>query len=253
MFFYKNNPPYSWITSEQYRQVIAHDKEEAEICYKNKAYNACQVMLGSVMEGTLRYAMIRKRISFNENATLENLLSLAKTYSLLPQGETYLGQMIRDYRNLVHPGKQLAENRTPTRESAELARKACEFVLSELQKSLVAYLPADISAYILRNGEMFKIQSIPFTLGRSKDNSLVLDSTNLSKYHAQVTFEPDENKFYLIDLKSTNGTYVWIGGKERKTNKFRLDYGTKFRLGKNGGDPEFIFGVEGEEGTTPQK
>lgn len=45
-----------------------------------------------------------------------------------------------------------------------------------------------------------------FTLGRSKDNSIVIKDPYISKRHFIIS--KDEGDFYIEDLNSSNGTYV---------------------------------------------
>ncbi len=47
-----------------------------------------------------------------------------------------------------------------------------------------------------------------FTLGRASSNHLVIDDTAASRQHAEVLFDAATNAVSLIDLNSTNGTYV---------------------------------------------
>lgn len=47
-----------------------------------------------------------------------------------------------------------------------------------------------------------------FTLGRASSNDLMIDDTAASRQHAEVLFDPATNAVSLIDLNSTNGTYV---------------------------------------------
>lgn len=47
-----------------------------------------------------------------------------------------------------------------------------------------------------------------FTLGRASSNALVIDDTAASRQHAEVLFDAATNSISLIDLNSTNGTYV---------------------------------------------
>ena len=45
-----------------------------------------------------------------------------------------------------------------------------------------------------------------FTIGREEDNDLVLDRVNISKHH--LRFRRHDGKVEVLDLGSTNGTYV---------------------------------------------
>jgi pSer/pThr/pTyr-binding forkhead associated (FHA) protein len=53
-------------------------------------------------------------------------------------------------------------------------------------------------------GKTFPVDSDVLTVGRSKDNTIVVDNPTVSGHHCSVTREG--NHFYLRDLESTNGT-----------------------------------------------
>lgn len=56
--------------------------------------------------------------------------------------------------------------------------------------------------------KVIEIKPGKFTLGRSSSNELVIDDTAASRQHAEVLFDAATNSISLIDLNSTNGTYV---------------------------------------------
>lgn len=56
-----------------------------------------------------------------------------------------------------------------------------------------------------------EIQRYPFdkervTIGRAKDNDIVIDNLNISRYHAEI--QHNENCYVVADRDSANGTYV---------------------------------------------
>lgn len=71
------------------------------------------------------------------------------------------------------------------------------------------------------------------TLGRSKKCDIYINNPYLSKEHARITFV--EDKFYIEDLGSTNGTYV--NGKELGSRPVRLKDNDKITFG----DLSFLF------------
>ena len=71
------------------------------------------------------------------------------------------------------------------------------------------------------------------TLGRSKKCDIYINNPYLSKEHARITFI--EDKFYIEDLGSTNGTYV--NGKELGSRPVRLKDNDKITFG----DLSFLF------------
>lgn len=52
----------------------------------------------------------------------------------------------------------------------------------------------------------FSISDTTITIGRESENDLVLDSEQVSRQHAKVTF--DGENYQVVDLESTNGTYL---------------------------------------------
>jgi len=76
------------------------------------------------------------------------------------------------------------------------------------------------------------------TLGRTSDNSIVIDNTFISSEHLKIQFT--KGSLYVKDLNSTNGTY--IDGKKLTANKYySLDKGQKLILGSE----EVIYEISG--------
>lgn len=80
-----------------------------------------------------------------------------------------------------------------------------------------------LQRFIVQEGDTFgktiELSEFPFTVGRSRECSLVLDSTEVSRLHAQCT--SDHLNIFLEDMGSTNGTFV---------NQRRLEPGSVYRL-----------------------
>jgi hypothetical protein len=74
-------------------------------------------------------------------------------------------------------------------------------------------------------GRAFDLNSRINTLGRSQGNTIVLPDAHLSRFHARVDLE--EHGFVLVDLESTNGTFV--GG--RRVTCHPLEPGDRLQIG----------------------
>ncbi|NLX10470.1 MAG: FHA domain-containing protein [Chloroflexi bacterium] len=68
-------------------------------------------------------------------------------------------------------------------------------------------------------GKTIELAHFPFTIGRSRECDVVLDSSSVSRLHAQII--SDHLNIFLADMGSTNGTFV---------NGRRLDPGEEYRL-----------------------
>ncbi len=76
--------------------------------------------------------------------------------------------------------------------------------------------------------QFLPLDRFPFVIGRARECQLVIDSTQISRQHAQL--EQDHDQILLTDLGSTNGTLV---NGERLTAHIprRLRAGDKLNLG----------------------
>ncbi len=76
-----------------------------------------------------------------------------------------------------------------------------------------------------------KDQTIPLSgketsIGRGKENGLVLEDHAVSRHHAKIVEEPDGH--VLVDNNSANGS--WVNGQ--RVSEMRLKPGDQIRLGK---------------------
>jgi len=106
---------------------------------------------------------------------------------------------------------------------------------NKLEKNEVLYL----ANYKLQTNRIFQLieksstakQKLDFNkdeilLGRANSCDLTLDNPNISSEHAKITHE--NNAYYIIDLKSTNGTFVNFNPIKGKT---KIHEGDKITLG----------------------
>jgi pSer/pThr/pTyr-binding forkhead associated (FHA) protein len=82
-------------------------------------------------------------------------------------------------------------------------------------------------------GAIAILSTIPFTIGREPINTLVLDDSLCSRYHARIVKQADSQgtvRYQLIDVGSSNGTFV--GGQRLAPNQpFWLTSGNIIRIG----------------------
>jgi hypothetical protein len=92
-----------------------------------------------------------------------------------------------------------------------------------------------------RRGEELSYSDARVTIGRSRDNDVVLPGgqSTSSGHHAELTFK--DGRWWIADLGSTNGTYV---NEERLASGERRGLRNKDRLGF-GGAPILVVGLPG--------
>jgi class 3 adenylate cyclase len=67
------------------------------------------------------------------------------------------------------------------------------------------------------------------TLGRSETNDIVVDDISASRQHAEIVFDSDSGIISLVDLNSTNGTYV---NRQRVNGTCMLNSDDMIRIGQ---------------------
>ncbi len=75
-------------------------------------------------------------------------------------------------------------------------------------------------------GQEFALHSGRTTIGRNKDNDVVLDEPTVSAVHARIVSE--NNTWRVINLLSSNGTFV----NGRKITQQSLNHGDRIRFGE---------------------
>ena len=126
----------SWIHSEENRHIIARDLNEASLCCSVNAFKAANILLGSVIEGALLYSIKQAHIKMPTFISLNQLLQLAQKNKLLNRSDVHFGHALRECRNLIHPGKCLAERYEINRKKTDLLFQICFQILKELQKNI---------------------------------------------------------------------------------------------------------------------
>ena len=86
-------------------------------------------------------------------------------------------------------------------------------------------MPAELQVY--ENGKIIQTLTLDkkISIGRSPSSEVVLKEAKVSRRHAEI--EPTAGKYMLLDLESSNGTYV--GGK--KVTEYALQPGDEIVIG----------------------
>ena len=76
-------------------------------------------------------------------------------------------------------------------------------------------------------GTSLRLGEVPVTIGRAQDSTLVLDDDYASGRHARLF--PQEGRWFVEDLGSTNGTYL---DRQKVTAATPVPLGVPVRVGK---------------------
>ena len=90
--------------------------------------------------------------------------------------------------------------------------------------------------YLKTSKETINLTKQRISIGRNKNNQIVINNNTISKDHAIIEFDEDYN-CTIKDLNSSNGTYV--NGQKLKKIPWKLRTGDKIKFGKY--DLEYVF------------
>lgn len=130
----------SFVSDPVLRQQLVSDLDEAKRTIQVKAWKSCIILCGGIIEGLL-INLLRERVSTDtlkieaiakdiSDMGLADLIKAAEQSGLLPKGFVHLSHSVREFRNLVHPGKQLKEHIEVNSDYADMALNAVVLLIS---------------------------------------------------------------------------------------------------------------------------
>lgn len=127
-----------FVTDTDLQKLLEKDWQEAQQVHNAGAWKSCVLLCGSILEGIIMNALSkdwpnarnefsrRKRQSappLNE-WDLVDLVEVANRLKTFPKGTIHLSNAVREFRNLIHPGRQIREHIQVTEEQANIAINA---------------------------------------------------------------------------------------------------------------------------------
>jgi hypothetical protein len=128
-----------FIISPDLRSIIERDIKELNLCIRQGTVKVIIVLCGSIIE-----AILLDLLSLHESESLsatkkgkgpiyrwnlENLIDVALELNLINTGVTMFSHSLREYRNLIHPGRELRDNLKVAPEEAAIAVQVLKMVL----------------------------------------------------------------------------------------------------------------------------
>jgi len=145
-------PDLVFINDQGLRILCRARLQEAHQNYDRGAYFSAIVLLGSTLEGML-YSFadaqwntaskaksapqtIKGGLLAKEKWTLDGLLKVGKELGWIQEEAGILGELLRDYRNLIHPVNHLKRNWTPNQAACHACFAAVYKAMDEMQSWL---------------------------------------------------------------------------------------------------------------------
>jgi hypothetical protein len=126
---------FSFITDEGFHQSLNYDYRELVGCSEASAWKAVQVLAGSIVEALLVEYLVVSGIKPNGKDPLTIDLSEAVKAcqdGVLQKSTASLCDVVRDYRNLIHPGRLIRTNQEIGEEKARIAASLVGLITKEV-------------------------------------------------------------------------------------------------------------------------
>lgn len=217
-------PSFDFVTADDLREALESDLREMDACLSAGANKAAQVLAGSILEALLvdhleSVGYEAKSGKSTMELPLGELLSAARQHGIITGTASDLASVVRDFRNLIHPGRLLRLREEVNPQTARIARDLVGIVTRSVArakaatygytaKQIVRKVESDASATaiigeLLREAppqelERLVVATLP---NRYLERSAVADAlaedslTALSRtYHAAMDMAPEETR-----------------------------------------------------------
>jgi hypothetical protein len=143
---YEARDPLDFVTDPVLKAQLSMDYAELSLVHNTRARKSTVILAGGILEGVLLDKLrgtpdeaeaAYRKLPGSRNISMDawdlaHLVDVARELRLLPRGVVQISHGLREFRNLVHPGRQLRERTVLSEDEAELAVRVVEIALKAL-------------------------------------------------------------------------------------------------------------------------
>lgn len=128
---------FNFISDEEFRNNLVRDYNELELCLKNQCHKSVLILVGSIIEAILIDYLIGLEIKgIKKEDLLKYDLSTAinkcNELHIITEKAKNLSHVVRDYRNLIHPGRSIRTNSIPDENDSLVSKSLLEIIIKEI-------------------------------------------------------------------------------------------------------------------------
>lgn len=137
----------------EYSKLLDGRWAEVEKCLQSRAYLASIILMGSLLEGILNWALMKfpekacRALASPKDSTgkpkpfrdwsLSQMIDVACELGWLEMDVKRFSHSVREFRNLVHPYQQLKEGVTPDEDTCKISWQVVRASINDLEKHFV--------------------------------------------------------------------------------------------------------------------
>jgi hypothetical protein len=126
---------FGFVADSRLARILERDYEELQGLNPDKSTKSVLVLAGGIIEGLLFDALVENGIHTFEvacNEPLKNMIHPALKAKIIKQDK--LTDVLRGYRNLVHPAREVRDGVKFTASDAKLAVHAVDIIIGEVRE-----------------------------------------------------------------------------------------------------------------------
>src|SRR5262249_17012038 len=130
---------FDFITNEEFRASLEADQAELLASMGAKAWKAVHVLAGSIIEAVLLDYLIASEYHSRPPQDLLKMdlhkgIDACLAEGVLTSKTAQLSVVVKDYRNLIHPGRSVRLSEKVDENSAKVAQALVEMIVAEVAK-----------------------------------------------------------------------------------------------------------------------
>jgi len=131
---------FDFISDNRLRIILERDYNELNKCFDSGCYKSVLILSGSLIESVIvEYFLNKLPDGFNEkkilSSSLGDLLDLALSEKLINDRIKSLSTVVKDYRNLIHPGREIRLKEQFDKETANVSISLIRLILKEIKSN----------------------------------------------------------------------------------------------------------------------
>ncbi|WP_157068178.1 hypothetical protein, partial [Desulfosarcina cetonica] len=129
---------FDFISNDTFRNMLERDKREMTSCLDAGNFKSVLVLAGSIIEAILVDFFLVFLAEKHSSSTilkspLSKLIDIAVENNLVSDRTKDIASVVRNYRNLIHPGKEFRLKEKVDKPSAVVAANLVDIMISELR------------------------------------------------------------------------------------------------------------------------
>jgi hypothetical protein len=129
---------FDFISDKKFRELLIRDFQELKNCIESKSVKSVLVLSGSIIEAVLTEFFIQfppngKTEQQILSSTLNNLIDWAAQEGVISEKEKNLASVVKDYRNLIHPGREIRKGEKFDFDSAKISESVLNIIIDSVK------------------------------------------------------------------------------------------------------------------------